>query len=82
VTYIEDMISRFYGRYGYAYPEVKAIPEHDDEDKTVKITFSINPGKRVYVRHINFEGNGATKDRVLRREMRQLEGAWLSDSNI
>jgi outer membrane protein insertion porin family len=82
VTYIEDMISRFYGRYGYAYPEVRAIPEHNDDDKTVKITFSVEPGKRVYVRHINFEGNGATKDRVLRREMRQLEGAWLSDNKI
>lgn len=47
VTYIEDMISRFYGRYGYAYPEVRAIPEHDDEDKTVKITFSINRKTRL-----------------------------------
>ncbi len=82
VTYIEDMISRFYGRYGYAYPEVRAIPEHDEDDKTVKITFSVNPGKRVYVRRIKFEGNSATQDRVLRREMRQLEGAWLSDSNV
>ncbi len=76
------MISRFYGRYGYAYPEVRAIPEHNEDDKTVKITFSVNPGKRVYVRRIKFEGNSATQDRVLRREMRQLEGAWLSDNNV
>lgn len=82
VTYIEDALSRFYGRFGYAYPEVRAIPERDDENNTVKLTFSIDPGNRVYVRRINFEGNSLTKDRVLRREMRQLEGAWLSDDKV
>ncbi|OIM99932.1 outer membrane protein assembly factor BamA [Idiomarina sp. MD25a] len=82
VTYIEDLVSRFYGGYGYAYPEVKALPERNDEDKTVKLTFSVNPGNRVYVRRIGFEGNSTTEDQVLRREMRQLEGAWLSDNKI
>ncbi|EKE84842.1 outer membrane protein assembly factor BamA [Idiomarina xiamenensis] len=82
VTYIEDIIGRFYGRFGYAYPEVRAIPEIDEDNNEVSLTFSVNPGKRVYVRRINFTGNNVTQDRVLRREMRQLEGAWLSDSNV
>ena len=80
VTYTEESISRFLGRYGYAYPKVHAIPEINEEDKTVKLTISIDPGKRVYVNRINFSGNSVTADKVLRREMRQMEGSWLSNN--
>ena len=80
VTYTEESISRFLGRYGYAYPKVNAIPEINEEDKTVKLTISIDPGKRIYVNRINFNGNSVTADKVLRREMRQMEGSWLSNN--
>jgi len=82
VTYTEEAISKFLGRFGYAYPKVTTIPDINDEDKTVKLTISIDPGKRIYVNRVNFEGNHVTADRVLRRELRQLEGAWLSNSNV
>lgn len=82
ITYIEEAIAQLYGRYGYAYPEIKAIPEIDEETNEVDLTFSVNPGKRVYVNRVNFSGNATTKDEVLRREMLQLEGAWLSDSRV
>ena len=82
VTYTEDVISRFLGRYGYAYPKVEVLPKINEEDSTVKLSISVDPGKRVYVNRINFEGHEVTADRVLRRELRQMEGAWLSNSLV
>lgn len=82
ITYTEEVISKFLGRYGYAYPKVTTIPEINDEDHTVKLSISIDPGKRIYVNKINFSGNNVTADNVLRRELRQMEGAWLSNSMV
>ena len=70
------------GYEGYAFANVNSIPEIDDEKKTVSLTFFVDPGKRVYVRRINFAGNTRTKDEVLRREMRQQEGGWISTPKV
>jgi len=67
---------------GYAFAQVTPIPNIDRQGRTVSINFFVNPGKRVYVRHILFKGNHNTQDEVLRREMRQLEGAWYSQAAI
>ena len=73
-----DRISELLGSEGYAFANVNSVPEINDENKTVAVTFFIDPGKRVYVRRINMKGNTRTRDEVLRREMRQLETAWFS----
>ena len=82
VTAREEYIAKLYGRFGYAYPEVKAFPTIIEESNEVDLTYSVNPGKRIYVNRISFRGNSATQDEVLRREMRQLEGAPLNDEAL
>ena len=79
VTYTEEFISKYLGRFGYAYPTVTTVPDINDEDKTVKLTLSVDPGKRIYVRRLNFEGNLITADDVLRQNVAQMEGTWLSN---
>lgn len=75
-------MTRVLSNIGYAFAEVTPVPTVDREKREVAVTFFVNPGKRAYVRRINFIGNQRTQDEVLRREMRQLEGAWFSQVAI
>ena len=82
VSASEQSIRKYFGRLGYAFPEINTYPEIDDKTNTVVVNFSVDPGQRGYVRHINISGNTTTKDVVLRREMRQMEGGWLSSEAL
>jgi outer membrane protein insertion porin family len=82
ITETSANISDWLGNEGYAFANINAVPEIDNEKKQVALTFFLDPGKRVYVRRINFKGNTSTEDEVLRREMRQLEGGWISTGAI
>jgi len=77
-----DAISRRLSADGYAFSRVNPIPKLNDEDKTVDLTFFIDPGKRTYVRRINIVGNQYSRDEVYRRELRQIEGAWFSQTAV
>jgi len=71
-------ISERLGIDGYAFANVNAAPQIDEEKRIVDLTFFVDPGNRVYVRRINVTGNTKTRDEVVRREIRQMEGGWLS----
>ena len=70
------------GNEGYAFANVNPVPEIDREKKQVAFTLYVDPGRRVYVRRINISGNTTTRDEVIRREMRQLEGGWYSADKL
>ena len=75
-------ISDRLGNDGYAFANVNAAPEVDRTKRQVAFTFFVDPGRRVYVRRVNISGNTRTRDEVIRREMRQIEGGWYSAGQV
>ena len=82
ITSIEEYLVNFLGNEGYTFAEVTGNPEISEEANKVSLIFLVQPGNRTYARKILFSGNYLTNDEVLRREMRQFEGAWASDNLI
>lgn len=82
MTATSELLSKRLGAEGYTFAKVEGFPEVDENDKTTKVTFVVTPGDRAYVRRVEFRGNTKTADEVLRREMRQMEGASASTDLI
>ena len=82
ITSIEEYFVNLLGNEGYTFAEVRGNPEVSEDANNVSLIFLVQPGNRTYARKILFSGNYLTNDEVLRREMRQFEGAWASDNLI
>lgn len=82
VSHAEEILSNYMGKFGYAYTKVRAYPVIDDENKTVSLNFNVEPGSRIYVTDVKIVGNTITTDEVVRREIRQMDGTWLSNEAI
>jgi outer membrane protein insertion porin family len=82
ITNSQELMQNRMGRDGYAFAKVEPVPTADNANHTVALTFFVDPGNRVYVRNIGFTGSNRINDEVLRREMRQLEGGWLSNTSL
>ncbi|HEX2492495.1 MAG TPA: outer membrane protein assembly factor BamA [Steroidobacter sp.] len=67
---------------GYAFATIDPVPQPNPETKEISLTFVVDPKNRVYVRRVNFNGTSGVNDEVFRREMRQLEGAYLSNAQV
>ena len=82
LTQATELIKYRLGEDGYSFAEVQAIPELDDENQEVKVVFYIQPKNRVYVRRVSFSDTTSINDDVLRRELRQMEGGYMSKSRL
>jgi outer membrane protein insertion porin family len=82
ITSSQELMQNRMGRDGYAFAKVDPVPTADNVHHTVSLTFFVDPSNRVYVRNITFSGENRINDEVLRREMRQLEGGWLSNTSL
>ena len=81
VTATEERLTSALGNSGYTFASATGVPRVQD-DGTVDVEFFVDAGKRAYVRRISFTGNKVTRDEVMRREMRQMEGGWASTQQI
>jgi outer membrane protein insertion porin family len=82
VTESTKLIVDRLGNEGYAFANVNPVPDLDREKGLVAFTLYVDPGRRVYVRRINISGNATTRDEVIRRELRQLEGGWYNTEKL
>ena len=82
ITSYEEFFANILGNEGYTFAEIDGVPTTSSEDKITDITFVFNPGRKNYTRRVIFRGNDFTTDEVLRREMRQFEGAPASNQLI
>jgi len=82
MTTTSEYITQRLGVEGYTFAETKGNTELDRENKTVDVTFFVDPAQRAYVRRIEFKGNSYTSDEVLRREMTQMEAGSASTAHI
>jgi outer membrane protein insertion porin family len=67
---------------GYAFATIDPVPQINEQTKEISLTFVVDPKNRVYVRRVNFNGSSGVNDEVFRREMRQLEGSYLSNAAV
>lgn len=75
-------MTHFLSNQGYAFADVKISSKLDRDKHQVALDLLVEPGHLVYIHAIRFSGNNITEDKVLRREMRQLEGARFSYADI
>lgn len=78
----QKIINRMHGDKGYLFAAVSVLPQVNEANHTVSLTFNIKAGKRAYIRNVTFSDNMRTNDVVLRREVQQLEAAPASSAKI
>lgn len=82
VNNVSEAIVEKLSTLGYAFASATPNPIADREKRTVDVVYTIDPGRRAYVRRVNITGNNRTRDDVIRREVRQYESAWYDSDKV
>lgn len=82
VNNVSKAITEKFSTLGYAFASATPTPVADAATDTVQIVYTVDPGRRAYVRHVNIKGNTKTRDEVIRREVRQYESAWFDSDKV
>jgi len=77
-----ETLSRIYADEGYADANVVPRPRVIKEKTRVDLTLYIQKGRKIYIERIDITGNGKTRDKVIRRQMKITEGELYSASAI
>jgi len=75
-------ITNALGNRGYAFVQVQPQVRRNAETHTIDVSYDVKEGPRVYVERIDVTGNLRTLDRVIRREMRLVEGDAFSTEKL
>jgi outer membrane protein insertion porin family len=70
------------GDKGYAYADVTTSTKVNNKDHFVDITYKISKEVKVRFERINIIGNMRTRDKVIRRELKVIEGEYFSGKSI
>jgi outer membrane protein insertion porin family len=77
-----EVVTDVYADQGYAYANVSPLTRANDESKLVDMMLDIEQGPQVSVERINITGNTKTRDKVIRREMKLVEGDLYNATNL
>lgn len=82
VKQLSERITQKLSTIGYAFAQAVPNPIADPKTRKVDLVYTIDPGRRAYVRRVNIIGNTRTKDEVIRREVRQYEASWFDSDKV
>ena len=78
---IDDLTDQV-GTLGYAFVDIRPRINRDRKTREINVSFEINEGPRVFVERIDISGNVRSLDKIVRREMRLVEGDAFNRSKV
>jgi outer membrane protein insertion porin family len=77
-----ERITDYYTSQGYAFAEVEPNIARDRTKQVVDVDYGVKKGELVDFGRIEINGNSKTRDKVIRRQLKVVEGARYSKANL